>query len=79
MKALMLRSSHEVMDKPDLPSNFATCKGRTLTLVNKLRKSPELLQLYDGIIKEQERRGFIYTAKINSKAFAIPILTASGL
>ena len=47
------------MDKPDLPSNFATCKGRTLTLVNKLRKSPELLQLYDGIIKEQERRGFI--------------------
>ena len=47
------------MDKPDLPSNFATCKGRTLTLMNKLRKSPELLQLYDGIIKEQERRGFI--------------------
>ena len=47
------------MDKPDLPSNFATCKGRTLTLVNKLRRSPELLQLYDGIIKEQEQRGFI--------------------
>ena len=47
------------MDKPDLPSNFATCKGRTLTLVNKLRKSSKLLQLYDGIIKEQEQRGFI--------------------
>ena len=47
------------VDKPDLPSNFATCKGRTLTLVNKLRRSPELLQLYDGIIKEQEQRGFI--------------------
>ena len=47
------------MDKLDLPSNFATCKGGTLTLVNKLKKSPELLQLYDGIIKEQERRKFI--------------------
>ena len=47
------------VDKPDLPSNFATCKRRTLTLVNKLRRSPELLQLYDGIIKEQEQRGFI--------------------
>ena len=47
------------VDKPDLLSNFATCKGRTLTLVNKLRKSSKLLQLYDGIIKEQEQRGFI--------------------
>ena len=47
------------VDKPDLPSNFATCKGRTLTLVNKLRRSPKLLHLYDGIIKEQEQRGFI--------------------
>lgn len=47
------------INKPDLPSNFATCKGRTLTLLNKLRKSPELLQLYDGIMKEQEQRGFI--------------------
>ena len=47
------------VDKPDLPSNFATCKVRTLTLVKKLRKSPKLLQLYGSIIKEQEQRGFI--------------------
>ncbi|XP_065896035.1 uncharacterized protein [Dysidea avara] len=47
------------VNKPDLPSNLATCKGRTVTLVSKLRKSPELLQLYDGIIMEQEQRGFI--------------------
>ena len=47
------------VDKPDLPSNFAICKGRTLTLLNKLKRSPKLLQLYDGIIKEQEQRGFI--------------------
>ena len=43
----------------DLPSSFATCKGRTLTLLNKLRKFRELLQLYDEIIKDQELRGFI--------------------
>ena len=42
------------VDKPHLPSNFATCKGRTLTLVNKLKKSPKLLQLYDDIIKDQD-------------------------
>ena len=48
-----------MVDKPDLPSNFPTCKGRTLALVNKLKKSPELLQLYNSIIKDQEQRGFI--------------------
>jgi len=47
------------VDKPHLPSKFATCKGRTLTLVNKLKKSPKLLQLYDDIIKDQEQREFI--------------------
>ena len=47
------------VNKPNLPSNFTTCKGRTLTLLNKLRKSPKLLQLYAGIMKEQEQRGFI--------------------
>ena len=47
------------VDKPHLPSNFAICKKRTQTLMNKLRKTPHILQLYDGIIKEQEERGFI--------------------
>ena len=47
------------VDKPHLPSNITICKERTQTLVNKLRKTPHLLQLYDGIIKEQEERGFI--------------------
>ena len=46
------------VDKPHLPSNFATCKGRTLTLVNKL-KFPKLLRFYDDINKDQEQRGFI--------------------
>jgi len=47
------------VNKPDLPTNLAICKGRTLTLMNKLKRSPKLLQLYDEIIKEQEQRGFI--------------------
>ena len=47
------------VDKPHLPSNFAICKKRTQTPVNKLRKTPNILHLYDGIIKEQEERGFI--------------------
>ena len=46
-------------DRPYLPSNLATCTRRTHALVNKLRQTPELLRLYDNIIKEQERRGFI--------------------
>lgn len=46
-------------DKPHLPSNFAICQKRTTNLLNKLRRTPELLQLYDNIIQEQEKRGFI--------------------
>ena len=46
-------------NKPCLQSNFTTCKRRTSALVNKLKKTPELLRVYDGIIKEQEKRGFI--------------------
>ena len=46
-------------DRSYLPSNLGTCKRRTCTLLNKLRQTPELLQIYDGIIKEQEKRGFI--------------------
>ena len=46
-------------DRPYLPSNLNTCTSRTRALLNKLRQTPELLQIYDGIIKDQEQRGFI--------------------
>ena len=46
-------------DKPLLPSNINTCKRGTQTLLNKLRQTPELLCIYDHIIKEQEEQGFI--------------------
>ena len=46
-------------NRPYLPSNLNTCTSRTHALLNKLRQTPELLQIYDSIIKEQEQRGFI--------------------
>ena len=42
-------------DRFYLPSNPDTCKRRTHALVYQLRQTPELLQIYDGIIKEQEQ------------------------
>ena len=46
-------------DKPFLPSNFSICQKRTATLLQKLQQSPDLLNIYDNIIKDQEERGFI--------------------
>ena len=46
-------------DRPYLPSNFTICKKRLQTLMNKLQKTPNILRIYDDIIKEQEARGFI--------------------
>ena len=46
-------------NRPYLPSNLNTCTSRTHALFNKLRQTPELLRIYDSIIKEQEQRGFI--------------------
>ena len=46
-------------DKPFLPSNITICKKRTTTLLQKLKQTPDLLNIYDNIIKDQEKRGFI--------------------
>ena len=46
-------------NKVSLTPNFNICKRRTLALVSKLRQTPELLQLYTNILKEQEKCGFI--------------------
>jgi len=45
------------VNKPDVPTNLAICKGRSLALMNKLKRSPKLPRLCDEIIKEQEQRG----------------------
>ena len=46
-------------DKPFLYSNINICKRQTTTLLQKLQQTPDLLKIYDSIIKDQEKRGFI--------------------
>lgn len=42
-----------------LPTNETVARRRTLSVVNRLRKDPDALQMYGEIIADQERRGFI--------------------
>ena len=42
-----------------LPDNYQICQGRTRSLVHRLAQSPEMLQTYDNILKDQLNRGFI--------------------
>ena len=44
---------------PPLPTNYAVCARRTRSMVQRLSKTPHLLQLYNTIISDQETRGFI--------------------
>ena len=46
-------------DHPPLPSNYAICAGRTRSMAYRLAKTPNLLRMYNTIIEDQERRGFI--------------------
>ena len=62
-------------DKPHLPTNFAICQRRTKTLLTKLRLTPDLLNLYNNIIQEQERRGFIEKVSDSSPAVAVHYLS----
>lgn len=39
---------------PPLPSNFNNFQQRACSLARCLSQTPDLLQLYDGVIKEQE-------------------------
>ncbi|XP_053374153.1 uncharacterized protein LOC123529978 [Mercenaria mercenaria] len=44
---------------PILPSNELISRRRTVSVVNRLRKEPELFQKYREILSEQVKRGFI--------------------
>ena len=60
---------------PPLPSNYKTCWQRTRSLARRLAQTPDLLKLYDGIITDQHRRGFIErvnTSVTVGKAHYIP-------
>ena len=61
-------------DKPHLPSNYNICKGRTNSLLTRLRQNPQLLKVYDNILMEQERRGFIERVN-DTHSFSTPELS----
>ena len=46
-------------DHAPLPSNYEVCQQRTRSLVCRLAITPDLMKMYNQIIKEQERRGFV--------------------
>ena len=58
-------------DHAPLPTNFKVCARRTRALARRLTNTPDLLQMYNNIIKEQERRGFI--EKIDSSPSNSPV------
>ena len=62
-------------DKPFLPSNINICKKRTTTSLQKLRQTPDLLNIYDNIIKDQEKRGFFKRVDENDTAVHIHYLS----
>ena len=48
--------------KPDhepLPTNYSVAKRRTENVIKRLNRNPEMMVMYDKIIKDQEQRGFI--------------------
>ncbi len=60
---------------PPLPSNFNICWRRTRSLAYRLSQTPELLRIYNGIIVDQLKRGFIElvdTSKKPNKEHYIP-------
>jgi len=46
-------------DHAPLPLNYQVIKRRTRSLVKRLSDTPDLMKIYNQIIKEQENRGFI--------------------
>jgi len=51
---------------PPLPTNYAIYARRTRSMVQHLSRTPDLLQLYNTIITDQETKGFI--ERVNNKA-----------
>jgi len=59
MELTVLSSHGRLPMHPPLPSNYGVCTRRTRSMAYRLARKPNLLKIYDGIIREQEARGFI--------------------
>ena len=55
------------LNHPSLPSNFTVAERRTRQMLQRLAKTPNLLQIYGKIINEQTARGFIERVKPSDK------------
>ena len=69
---------------PDLPQNYQLAVGRLRSTLQKLLKSPALLEQYDDIIQEQLRRGIIERVTDSSEEGSVkhyishhPVITPS--
>ena len=54
-------------DHPELPDNYNITLRRTQNTIRRVREEPAMLQKYDDIIKDPEKRGFI--EKVNHLPF----------
>ena len=46
-------------EKPDLPENHGLALGRLKSLINRMKRNPDLVEKYTEIIEEQLKRGII--------------------
>lgn len=58
-RALLSPEAQMAEDAPALYINYGPSARRTQTIICRLAKSPNLLQLYGNIITEHEKRAFI--------------------
>lgn len=61
-----------------LPTNYAIAKRRTEDTLRRLNKQPELLEIYNNIIADQEKKGFIEKVPSGTGSWKThPLYTAS--
>ena len=51
---------------PDLPNNYKLVYGRLNSVVKRLRENPEMLKMYNNVIKDQLNNGIIESVDYNS-------------
>ncbi|XP_060596649.1 uncharacterized protein LOC132750656 [Ruditapes philippinarum] len=66
-------------DHPNLPDNYNITLRRTQNTIRRLREDPPLLQKYDGIIKDQEKRGFIEKVNVLSSERPVHYIPHHGV
>ena len=56
---------------PPLPSNYGVCTRRTRSMAYRLARTPQLLTMYDAIIREQEAKGFIEKVNLDCEQTSV--------